>query len=87
VSLRWEDPPNIRRGQNQDWSAIAEALKLRPGEWAVIAVKDNPSAATWLAANIRRGSYPAFGTGFETVARKVHGESRVYARYVEETTP
>jgi hypothetical protein len=46
LALVWETPPPAQRGRKSTkWAAIVEALKDRPGEWAVIAT-DAPRAST-----------------------------------------
>lgn len=82
--LRWESPPELTRaGQRPrpvDHEAIAEALRSRPGEWAVIAAGH---VQTGLVTQIRGGVVAAYRPAglFEAVRRTVDGRVTVYARY------
>jgi hypothetical protein len=80
--IRWEDPPEDRRGT--DWAAVGQALKQQPGKWALAVVCNNTVTAGAVARDIRVGKYPAMRAlgSFDAMARSVDGEARVYARYV-----
>lgn len=80
--FRWEEPPPRVRGGVHDWAAIAEALKARPQEWAMVAVLNNSVNAGSTARHIREGNYAALASGFDAVARTVDGEARIYARFM-----
>lgn len=67
--IRWEDPPPARR-----WGTVVDALRARPGQWAVVATVDTLARASSLAQMFRKKS------GIESVQRKVGDEWRVYAR-------
>lgn len=79
-------PPERKRGSIEDQShqPIAEALKERAGEWAVVRVSKTASAASSAANYIRNAKGSAYGPAgsFEAVSRKVDGEFRVYARFL-----
>lgn len=73
-------PPDNRRGGNdhrQELRAFAEALKERPGQWAVWPFPTTSPYNT--SNNIRRGTVAPFPFGeFEAVTRK----KKVYVRAV-----
>lgn len=72
-----ELPPNGRT--SADWADIAEQLRQRPGEWALIGRRN-----TTTAFNIRAGKYRAMPSGeFDAVCRNSRGgEADIYVRYV-----
>ncbi len=72
--------PKGGRGANQLYEAFAEALKQRPGQWALFPVehKDKTAAAS-RASNIKHGKYKSFPAG--QFAASVRG-LQVFARYV-----
>ncbi|MET7395583.1 hypothetical protein ABZS66_19045 [Dactylosporangium sp. NPDC005572] len=95
--LRWEEPPDsrkVRAAQRADrWRPLADELRARPGEWAVIAegqVDRRGETHAALAAYIRAGMGPfAPARSFETKARTAPAAERgsarvgkVWARYV-----
>lgn len=73
--LDWRDPPARRRGRDQAPDmAVRDALRERPGQWAVIHVaKSLHTASTY--ATYRRANW---GPDFELVARQLE----VFARFV-----
>jgi len=79
--IRWEDPPD---GAVYQWDEIADALRDRPGEWALIVEPASVSLTTTLAYQIRNGYRPAFqpAGSFQAKAYVKSGDLRVYARYV-----
>lgn len=77
--IRWEKPPKGGRGRK--WQKVADDLKSRPGEWALVA----ESASRTLAGNISNGLIVAFRPPrtFEGVGRVNEDKSvDVWARYV-----
>lgn len=92
--VRWEEPPTRTRASGRvDWSEVAEALKAKPGKWAILVEYDGKMEAEdrrvkGLASNIRRGLLRAFApTGsFEAQARLIGETTRLYVRYVGGTT-
>lgn len=76
--LAWEDPPT---GRN-DWIAVMQELRTRPGVWALIA----EDGYTALATRIKSGKIPGTREGeFEarTVGQRRDGTcEKIYARYV-----
>jgi hypothetical protein len=87
--IRWEDPPaehgNKRPGKPLKYQAAADAMRERPGTWAVVAERKAPGSAGGLAHRIRNGVGPfAPEKHFEAKVIGPAGgsSSRVYARYV-----
>jgi hypothetical protein len=89
--IRFEDPPTREEHPptptfpttSTRYGVIADELRARPGEWALIVVYAMPWIARNVVGFIRRGAFNAFPAGqFEAVARTVDGKHRVYARYV-----
>jgi hypothetical protein len=80
MTLRWEDPgPSRGMRQQHDWKAVAEQLKERPGQWALVAEGTDyltgPVASGWLC--LRRFDC-------ETTRRKREdGTVALYARWPE----
>lgn len=87
--VRWEDPPphgNARRDRG-GWGIVAEALKARPGEWAVIGEGVKHGTAGALVTRITRGQRAWWSPAgaFEARGRAgTDGLVTVYARYVGE---
>jgi hypothetical protein len=80
LGLKWGDPPGAGRRvyDNTKWARIADALRERPGEWALVTENgtsgSNSNALHLLA---RRGP------GFEVTSRKQPDNTvNVWARYV-----
>lgn len=75
--IKWETPEPATRGRNATrWADIVEALKVRPGVWALVAEGDGSNAS---AALKKRGC--------EVTLRGVDRSGKVakiYARYVGE---
>lgn len=78
--LTFEDPP-----KNEDLittrESIAEELRERPGDWAVVSRPDRVARAELTAARINDGR--EYGDGFEATVRAAGDRSdvRVYARF------
>lgn len=73
-----DDPSTITRDE------ITAALSKRPGKWAIVARHDRAARATSHVERIQSGR--EYGAGFESVARIVGNEHRVYARFIESTS-
>ena len=73
-------PPEPTRGRNGKYTEFADALRGRPGEWAIWPVKlKNDLTARTVTASVRRGTLKNFPAGqFEATQRG----TTVYARYV-----
>ena len=92
--IAWQPPKRpVRartpRGIVSEWSPIADELRSRPGEWALIADVLTPGRATGLATHIRLGQLRAFTpTGdFDALSeRQPDGHWWVFARYVGDVT-
>lgn len=92
--IRWEDPPtehgNAKPKKPPKFQPIADALRGRPNEWALIDDSRTHGSAGSFAHHIRNGSGPWAPAG--TFEAKVIGSAgasraRVYARYVGEPSP
>lgn len=57
--IKWEDPPPGRF--RYDWTAIAQKLRERPGEWALIFERDRASLVTAIRINGIAAVAPAQG--------------------------
>lgn len=85
--LRFDEPaPSVPRTQENREQA-ADALRTRPGVWALLGQVSSSGAARQYAYEIRRALHTcnacfAPDGAFETEARTLQGEHRVYARYV-----
>lgn len=81
TDIKWEAPEPDGRGRGA-WDDTAEALRSRPGEWALVA--EDVSASTAIA--IKRARLAAFAPAgsFEAVSRSASNNrrARIYARYV-----
>lgn len=92
--IRWEKPPAVRsggyplgRGKSR-WGSVAEELRARPGEWALIVegpVKGaNGGLASGLATQIRMGQMVCFSPAgdFDAESRLGDGIRKVWAVFV-----
>lgn len=86
--IRWEDPPAAKGpGLGAAWGPVADALRARPGEWALI---EEGAPATTTANHVSHGKIAAFRPpgSFEAVARSRGRDSigqrqhDIYARFV-----
>ncbi len=91
-NLQWKNPPPDRRGQRGDfidrWTAVAEQLRTRPDEWALIHT-DKATRTSTIVSRIKNGAAPFGPPGsFEATSRRnSHANtSDVYARYIAPTT-
>jgi len=83
TSITWKEPDTVRRQyRKHDWEAIAETLRERPNEWAVVATDCSHAYAT----NIRRGRLAPFAPegSFEatTKGNEKGRASELYVRFV-----
>lgn len=77
-NIVWQDPPADGRSR---WAEVANALRARPGQWALVA----SGASSSLATQIRSGRRVAFrpARSFEATSRKrPDGKYDIYARAV-----
>lgn len=80
-SLRFESPAPQPPRLPESLTAVAAALRTRPGEWALLGRYGTSGMARQTAYEIRHGHLPAFRGGFEAQAKTLFGEYRVYARH------
>lgn len=85
--IRWEKPPVARsQGGGKRLSRLtplADELRARPGEWALVHEGTSPGQATGMATHIRLGQVMAFSPAgdFDAVSRRVDGKCCVWAVY------
>lgn len=77
--LIWEAPAKSKQDKDREsrerWLRITAALKEKPFEWAVIAIKEQRGQLNKAEAIAR------LGTEYEVTSRSVGAETRLYARY------
>lgn len=84
----WAEPPPIpRRGgrpPSLEWMQIAQNLRQRPGEWALVKSAQSRSNASDVVARINRGGIEAFApAGTFAATMRTNGDLyEVYARMV-----
>lgn len=90
IKIVWEEPPAPSHGSSSSpYDGFAEALRQRPGQWAVL--KEIPRTHAkrgWALAsriNQRRGTHWSSGE-FEAAARSVGDVVKVYVRYQPDVT-
>jgi hypothetical protein len=91
--VRWEAPPPRHPLQERfrtrerigPWQPVADALRRKPGEWAVVWEGTRQSRAGYLAWVIRKGALQGFEAAgdFDAVTAKLADDRwAVYARWV-----
>lgn len=92
--IRWEEPDPRPRKNRSPYYDIAEELRARPGEWALIREGMSRGAARGLAVRMTKGDKGVRGGGpfwppgsFEAVAYGADNNApyKVYGRYLGET--
>jgi hypothetical protein len=83
----WADPTKVGARRTDDHEAFVEALKSRPGQWAIHprSATQSPVQSASLAISIRHARVKAYrpAGAFEAAIRRVDDEhTNVYARYV-----
>lgn len=81
IQIEFKNPPVTeakKRGMGADTLAVIEALKARPGEWALIKKDVNVNAASWWKKR------PGIEAKSSTIG-KPKNRCDVYARYVGES--
>ena len=79
VDIQWAEPPARRRGRPEKWLAVCDALRERPGEWALIRRGRTSDAQPWRDGRIA-GTMPG---EFEATTRSAgDGKYDIYVRYV-----
>jgi hypothetical protein len=86
ISVRFEEPAHEPFRTVQSRQAFADALRARPGEWALLGRYYTHGTANQEAYVVRRASGPkdqpfAPAGSFEAESRTMFGEHRVYVRY------
>lgn len=76
------DPAPNSRLHRQRLREFADAVRKKPGQWAVFPYPATDIAGRAAASRISRGKVNSFGDGFEAVSRR----GTVYVRYVDGTT-
>jgi hypothetical protein len=88
--IRWEEPPphgnTLKPKPASKYQAVADALRARPGEWALIAENLPSGSAGALSNGIRIGRPSVFRPAGEFESRCVGSagstSAKVYARFV-----
>ncbi|MES9522397.1 hypothetical protein [Streptomyces capoamus] len=81
--IRFEEPAYQALRSDESLDALVNALKARPGKWALLGRYDTSGVMRQTAYEIRRGLRRHFSDGrFETESQTMLGEHRVYIRYV-----
>ena len=81
MTIEFKNPPKPKgwvRGPGTETTAVTEALKARPGEWALIKKDVNVSASTWWKKR------PGIEAKASTIGHP-KGRCDIYARWVGET--
>lgn len=82
TKLKWEEPSPSRTTNRSKWREIADQLRERPGEWALVAEGFKYSV---YATYINKGRLAPFepSGSFEGTSRKREdGKFDIYARFV-----
>lgn len=81
TDIKWQEPPADARRVGK-WEAVAEELRARPNEWALV-----HTGAAAAVRSIKTGQYRGMTPGdFEAVGRsRPDGKTDVYARFVGES--
>ncbi|MFF7837621.1 hypothetical protein ACFZC6_02110 [Streptomyces ossamyceticus] len=87
ITVRFEAPAPEPFRRLETRQAFAEALRSKPGEWALLGKYSTPGTMRQEAYAVRQALDPkdqpfAPAGSFEAEARSVCGEFRVYVRYV-----
>lgn len=82
TAVRFEEPAHRALRSDASLGVLVEALKARPGTWALLGKYDTPGTMRQTAYEIRHGLRRHFPKGeFETESQTMFGEYRVYIRY------
>ncbi len=82
MALRFVDPPESNQGRAGKHSQIAEELKARPNEWAIIDEDGHAPLVTYIKSAKGRAYAPA-GSFTATSRRKADGKKyTIYAKYI-----
>ncbi|MFD0052981.1 hypothetical protein ACFVHR_04555 [Streptomyces sp. NPDC127168] len=81
-AIRFEEPAHQAMRSDASLTALIEALRTRPGTWALLGQYSTPGTMRQTAYEIRHGLRRHFAQGqFETESQTMFGEYRVYIRY------
>lgn len=81
-AVRFEEPAPKAPRTKSSVTTLVEALRSRPGTWALLGRYNTPGTMRQTAYEIRHGLRPDFPEGqFETESQTMFGEYRVYIRY------
>ena len=86
MALKFQDPPpdakGAWKGRKSKWAGIAEELRSRPGEWALVGEQVSASVVTMIksgrAAGMAAGEFAAIGRNTNNATHRCD----VYARYI-----
>jgi hypothetical protein len=82
LPIRFEEASPLALCRPESLAAFADALRARPGEWALLGRYGTSGMACQTAYEIRHGINRAFRQGgFEAQAATLFGEHRVYVRW------
>ena len=87
ITVRFDEPAYEPPRRVESRQAFADALRARPGEWALLGKYDTPGVMRQEAYAIRHVLDPkdqpfAPAGSFEAISRSMCGEHRIYVRYV-----
>ncbi len=84
MAIKFQDPPPDGKGHSRKskWAGIAEELRSRPGEWALVGEQVSASMVTMIKsgrmAGMAAGEFAAIGRNSNNATRRCD----VYARYI-----
>jgi hypothetical protein len=86
IAIRFEEPANEPPRRVESRQMFADALRARPGQWALLGKHATSGTGRQSAYEIRNAIEPkdqpfAPAGSFEAEARTMLGEHRVYVRY------
>lgn len=86
VKIVWEEPEGRSRGvraSRYHWAEIAEQLKSKPGEWAMVGENLPLGSGTYINMGRIRAFQPSGSFEATTRGRTEDGKAKkVYARYI-----
>lgn len=78
TDIKWQEPPPHGNAIKSRWAEVAEALRARPLEWALIDEDGSPN----LASRIRNGQIAAFRPASNFQVRNVRKSANGHDTYV-----
>ena len=89
TEIKWQEPPPVQRtlarGKGSKWRDFADALRARPGQWALMS---DDMAVSVVTNTVKKGGSPAFRPpgSFEATSRRradhSYGRGSIWVRYV-----